>query len=55
MCVKLSFRDLNHGPFFPHPINTYTCGVTTEPKVRDDTCYKKVKYIDLKHNTILLS
>ena len=33
MCVKFSLGDLNLGPCLPHPTNTYTCGVTTAPRV----------------------
>ena len=54
MRVKLPLKDLNHDPFSLYPISTYTCRVTTEPKVCDDICYKRVKCINLKHNTILL-
>ena len=36
MCVKLFFRDLNYDIYPLHPINTYTCGVITAPKVHDD-------------------
>ena len=28
MCVKLSFRDMNHGPYPPHLTNTYIYKVT---------------------------
>ena len=34
MCVKLPLRDLNLSSYPPHPTNTYTCGVTTVPRVR---------------------
>ena len=34
MCVKLPPGDLNLGLCPPHPISTYTCGVTTTPRVR---------------------
>jgi len=37
MCVKLPIGDLNLGPYPPHPINIYTCGVTTVPRVHDGT------------------
>ena len=33
ICVKFSPRDLNPGPYPPHPTNTYTCGVTIVPRV----------------------
>ena len=33
MCVKLYSRDLNPGPYPPHLISTYICGVTIAPKV----------------------
>ena len=34
MCMKLSPGDLNSDPYPPHPTSTYTCGVTTAPRVR---------------------
>ena len=34
MCVKLPPRDLNPDHCPPHPTNTYTCEVTTAPRVR---------------------
>ena len=33
MCVKLPHGDLNLSPYPTHPTNTYTCGVTIEPRV----------------------
>ena len=33
MCVKLPPRDLNPDPYPLHPTSTYTCGVTTAPRV----------------------
>ena len=33
MCVKLYSRDLNPGPYPPHPTSTYTCGVATASTV----------------------
>ena len=33
MCVKLPLRDLNAGPYPPHPISVYTYGVTITPKM----------------------
>ena len=33
MCVKFPHRDLNPNHYLPHPTSTYTCGVTTAPKV----------------------
>ena len=33
MCVKLSPRDLNSGPYPPHSTSTYTCGVIIAPNV----------------------
>ena len=33
MCVKLPLKDLNSGPYPPHSISTYTCGVTIVPRV----------------------
>ena len=35
ICVKLPLGDLNPDPCPPHPTSTYTCGVTTAPRVRD--------------------
>ena len=34
MCMKLPYGDLNPWPLTPTPTNTYTCGVTTAPRVR---------------------
>ena len=34
MRVKLLPRDLNPNSCLPHPTSTYTCRVTTAPKVR---------------------
>ena len=36
MYMKLSFEDLNPSPCPPHPISTYTCGVTITTRVCDD-------------------
>ena len=33
MCVKLPPEYLNHGPYLPHPTNTYTCEATITPRV----------------------
>ena len=33
MCVKLHYRDLNSGPYPPHLVSTYTCGVTIAPRM----------------------
>ena len=33
MYVKLLLKDLNPGPYPPHPINTYTYGVTIASKM----------------------
>ena len=33
MCVKFPLKDLNSGPYPPHSISTYTCGVTIVPRV----------------------
>ena len=33
MYVKFPPGDLNPNPYPPHPTNTYTCKVTTTPKV----------------------
>ena len=37
MCVKLLNKDLNSGPYPPHPTSIYTYGVTTTPMVRGGT------------------
>ena len=34
MCVKLSPRDLNHGPCPSHPTKTYIREVTIVPRTR---------------------
>ena len=34
MCVKILFGNLNLNPYSSHPTSTYTCRVTTVPKVR---------------------
>ena len=34
MCVKISFGDLNLGPYLPHPTNTYTHEITISPRMR---------------------
>ena len=36
MCVKLQLGDLNSDSYLPHHTNTYTCKVTTVPKMRDN-------------------
>ena len=33
MSVKLPPRNLNPTPWPPHPTSTYTCGVTTVPRL----------------------
>ena len=33
MSVKLSPRDLNPGPYLPHPTSTYTYEMTVAPRV----------------------
>ena len=33
MCVKLPVGDLNPGPYFPHPTNTYIYEVTIALRV----------------------
>ena len=33
MCVKVPPRDFNPGSYPPYPISTYTCEVTTTPRV----------------------
>ena len=37
MFVNLSFGDLNSQPLLPHPISTYTCGLTIALRVHSDT------------------
>ena len=37
MYVKLSHGDLNSSPYSPHPISTYTYGVTNAPRVHGGT------------------
>ena len=37
MCLKLLNKELNYGPYPPHPTSIYTCGVTTTPMVRGGT------------------
>ena len=34
VCVKLPPRDLNSNPYLPYPTSSYTCEVTTTPRVR---------------------
>ena len=34
ICVKLFLRNLNSGPYPPHPTSIYICEVTTALKVR---------------------
>ena len=38
MCETPS-RDLNRGLYPPHSTSTYTCGVTTAPRVRGGLTY----------------
>ena len=52
MCVKLPPRDLNLGSCPPYSTNTYTCEVTTVPRVRGGTCLICFKYSDF-NNMIL--
>ena len=33
--MKLFSKDLNYDLYSLHPINTYTCGVITAPRVRN--------------------
>ena len=33
MYVKLSLKNLNPGPYTPHPTNTYTCRIIIASKV----------------------
>ena len=42
MCVNLPSKDLNSGPYPPHPTSIYTCGVTTAPRVGGGMCVPKV-------------
>ena len=37
MYVKLSHGDLNSGLYSPHPISTYTYGVTNAPRMHGGT------------------
>ena len=32
ICVKLSSKNLNFGPYLPHLTNIYTCKVTITPR-----------------------
>ena len=45
MYVKLSFKNLNPGLYFPHPTNIYTCEVTTAPRVRNGYIFSSLIYI----------
>ena len=36
MCVELFPGDLNPSPYPPHLTSTYTCRVTTTPRVHSD-------------------
>ena len=38
MCLKFSLRDLNSGPFSPHPTSTYICRVTIASKLYSNFC-----------------
>ena len=31
--MKFPIGNINPGPYLPHPTNTYTCRVTTAPRV----------------------
>ena len=44
MCVKLSPKDLNPGPYPPHSTYVYTCGVTITPRVCDEVLNKKLNW-----------
>ena len=44
MCVKLIPRDLNPGPYPPHPTSTYTCGVTTASMVHGGEININIKH-----------
>ena len=62
ICVKLPPRDLNSSLCPPHPTSTYTCGVTTAPRVHGNlfiylksksflplfACYKNLIYLTKK-------
>ena len=63
MYVKLPPGDLNPGPCPSHPTSTYTCGMTTAPRVRNDEsmCFKcgrlghkKESYPYMVHDNTLL-
>ena len=44
MRVKFLSRNLNSNPCPPHPTNTYTCGVTTAPRVHSDKYKLEFKF-----------
>ena len=55
MCVKFSLENLNPVPYLPHPISTYTCGVTTTPKVRGGNYTTNNTFLcPIKNNTLIL-
>ena len=37
MCVKLLPENLNPDPYPSHSTSTYTCGITTAPRVHSGT------------------
>ena len=45
MGVKLSFKNLNPGPYLSHSTNIYTCEVTTAPRVRNGYIFSSLIYI----------
>ena len=55
MFITLPPRNLNPNLYPPHPTSTYTCGVTTAPRVRGDSservlnCYKFCKMLIFGH------
>ena len=60
MCVKLSPGDLNPSSCPPHPTSTYTCEMTTAPKVHggipvltDTEIYRSINQTDTVSNTRL--
>ena len=50
MCVNLSLRNLNLGPYSSHLINTYICRVTTAIRMRGDNNMED--YVVLKLETL---
>ena len=54
MYVKLPPKDLNLGPYPPHPTNIYTCGVTIAPRVRGDCDFQTLRNFVFTPSTIYL-